>query len=180
MHLRHGEEILRTHKRHRTPFILQFVKLLIVSAILYGLMFFIGKAVEGDWIFWGYAVVSFFLGIAITLVAFDYLLDRLVITNKRVVWINWKSPVKREEHEAELLDIQDIKTHEKGILSKLRLFDYGLLEIETAGSKTCIIFTECPDPENVKTFILNQMEKQRGGIHEKWEPPPKDEEWSVN
>ncbi len=180
MHLRHGEVILRTCKRHSTPYVLQLVKITIVAVPLYIILFFIGKAAEGEWVLWLFAGLSFCLGVVIALLSFDYLLDKLVITNKRVVWINWKSPVKRDEHEAELLDIQDINTREKGVLSKVRMFDYGLLEIETAGSKTCIIFNDCPDPEAIKTFILTQMEKSRGGIHEKWEPPKKEEEWSVN
>lgn len=125
------------------------------------------------------AVISFFLGIVIAIVSLEYLLDKLVITNKRVIWIDWHSLFKREEHEAELFDIQDIQTRETGILSKLRIFDYGLVEVETASSKTCIIFIDCPDPEGTKNFILSQLEKQKGGFASRHDVP-EEEGWSVN
>lgn len=180
MQLRHGEAILRTVKRHSTPYVLRLFKILIVAIPVYIILFFVAREVEGELILFVFAAVSFFIGIIITIMSLDYLLDRLIITNKRVVWINWKSLFKREVHEAELPDIQDIESREKGILSKLRMFDYGFIEIETAASKTCIFFRDCPDPDGVKHFILQQAEKQRGGVHEKWEPPPREEEWSVN
>lgn len=179
MHLRHGETILRTIKRHSTPYLLKILKIILVVIPLYIAIFLIGRETSGELLVWLLGIFSFFTGIIIGLISIDFLFDKVIITTKRVIWINWKSMFKKEEHEAELLDIQDIKTREKGVLSKLRIFDYGFLEIETASSKTCIVFTDCPNPDGIKHFILSQMEKSRGGIHEKREPP-KEEEWSVN
>ena len=139
MRLRHGEEVLKTIKRHPTPFIFKMLKIGLVALPLYFILYLIGRETEGEIGLILFAVLSFALGIIIVLIVFDYVLDRLIITNKRVVWINWKSLIRREEHEAELLDIQDIETREKGILSKLKMFDYGFFEIETAASKTCIL-----------------------------------------
>lgn len=177
MRLREGEMILRTVKRHSTPYIVKILKIVLVALPFYIVIFLISSEIPLVTGF--FLVLSFFLGIIVTLISLDFLLDKLIITNKRVIWVNWKSPFKKEEHEAELLDIQDIETREKGILSKLPIFNYGFLEIETASSKTCICFIDCPHPDQVKHFILSRMEKQRGGIHEKWEPQ-KEEEWSVN
>lgn len=180
MRLHQGEIIVRQIKRHPTPFVLRMVKIALVALPFYILIFYIGQAFSAEWALGLFAAVSFFIGVILMLICFDYIFDRLIITNKRVVWIDWRSPVKREEHEAELLDIQDIETREKGILSKLRMFDYGFLEIETASSKTCIHFFDCPDPESTKHFILGNIEKARGGIREKREPKNPDEDWSVN
>lgn len=179
MHLRHGEVMLREVRRHKTPYVLKLSAVFLVSLPLYLVFFLIGDEFSTEWILLLLAVLSFFVGIVITLISFDYLLDKIIISNKRVVWINWKTPIKREEHEAELIDIQDIETREHGILSKLRIFDYGFLEIETAASKTCIKFNDCPDPEGVKHFILNQMEKPMKILHEKRESKA-EEDWSVN
>ncbi len=147
---------------------------------VYVVVFLIGRETNSQWALIIFAVVSFFIGVIIALISFDYILDKLIITNYRIIWVDWQSIFKREEHEAELIDIQDIETLEKGILSKVKFFDYGLLGIETAASKSCIIFKDCPNPEEVKTFILSTMQKQRGGIREKHEPPREDMEWSVN
>ena len=63
--------------------------------------------------------------------------------------------------EALLYDIQDIHTQEKGVLSALYLFDYGVIRLETASSKTTIVFTEAPDPEGIKTFLSDHIEACR-------------------
>lgn len=180
MQLRHGEAILRTVKRHPTPFVFRVLKIALIALPFYVILFFVARKVEGEWILFLFAAVSFFIGIIIAINCLDYLLDRLIITNKRLIWINWKSLFKREVHEAELIDIQDIESREKGVLSKLKIFDYGFIEIETAASKTCIMFQDCPDPDGLKHFILGQMEKSRGGVKEKWEEKAGEEEWSVN
>jgi len=119
------------------------------------------------------------------MITLDYILDKLIITNKRVIWINWKTLFKREEHEAELMDIQDIETREKGILSKWHIMDYGLLQIATASSTLCISFEDCPDPEGIKHFIILQMEKMYSTVQKNHTTPQpgivlKPEEWSVN
>jgi hypothetical protein len=96
------------------------------------------------------------------LIAYDsiiYFLDRIVISNKRVVHINWKSLFQREETEADLSEIQDIKTTEFGVLSSFRLFDYGTFRVETASSKVSIIFNNANDPEGIKHFIYHLQTK---------------------
>lgn len=174
--------VLHTIKRHKTPYVLKLVKIFLVALPIYIILFLIGqqKEVETWFIVLFFALVSFFLGIIIAAISFDYLMDKLIITNFRVVWVNWKSIFKREEHEAELLDIQDIETREKGILSKMKIFNYGFLEIETASAKTCVSFHDCPNPDSVKHFILGQMQKHRGGLHEKEAEAHAEQEWSVN
>lgn len=180
MRLREGEYILRTIRRHYTPYVLKIAKISVVVIPIYVLFFFMGDQIGIEWFLVILAIISFCVGIILAIISIDYLMDKLIITNKRAVWINWKSIFKKLEHEAELIDIQDIDSQEKGLLSHLSIFDYGIIEIETAGSRVCITFTDCPDPEEVKTFILNQTEKSRGGIHEKHGKPGSNEEWSVN
>lgn len=162
--MREGEIIQRIVKRHWTPFILKAAGIIFIAIPFYIVIYFFGRAIEGDWVYAAYAILSFFIGAAAALMSFDYLLDKLVITNKRVIWINWKSPIKKEEHETELLDIQDIETKEKGVLSKLRIFDYGLLEIETSATKTCITYTDCPDPIGLKHFLILEISKRRSQV----------------
>lgn len=188
MHLRHGETVLKTIKRHKTPYIFKLLKIAVIALPLYFLIFYLGGKLDvgTEIVLGGFAVLSFFIGVIITLISVDYLLDKLVISNRRVVWVDWKSIFRRTEHEVEFTDVQDIETRETGILAKLHWFDYGLIEIETAASKTAIAFQDCPNPEGVKHFILTHMEKHHAGMHGKKEELPRhaekssDEEWSVN
>lgn len=88
-------------------------------------------------------------------IALIYWLDKLVITNLRVVHIDWKYLTVRDEIEAMLDDIQDISTAEKGILSYFRVFDYGDIQIATASSRVVLKFGWAPDPEGIRRFIYH-------------------------
>ncbi len=44
------------------------------------------------------------------------------------------------------------------------MFDYGVLRLETASSKTTIIFTEAPDPEGIKRFVSDAIKHCRPDI----------------
>ncbi len=164
MHLRHGESIVMLVKRHRTPFVFRVVKICILTLPLYLILYFIGRATGSDWVFVGFAAVSFLLGIVIAMIAIDFLFDRLILTDKRIVWVDWQSLLRKEEHEVELLDVQDVEILEKGILPKFPLFHYGSLIIETAASKTAITFHDCPSPEKVDHLIIMESEKLRNAV----------------
>ena len=84
-----------------------------------------------------------------------YWLDRLVVTDQRIVHIDWQYLTVRNESEAELNDIQDIKTGEKGFLSYFYVFDYGFFALSTASAKVIITFLDAPDPEGIRKFIYH-------------------------
>lgn len=163
MHLHENEHVSKTIRRHITPFFFAITKIVFVSLPFYIIAFFIGKNLGMKFSIIIFLVISLFLGFFIVYVAITYVLDRLIITNERVVFVNWKSLWRKDEFEADLIDIQDIRTREKGFFARFRLLDYGLVEIETASSSTVIIFDNAPDPEGIKSYLLSYI-KKRGGI----------------
>lgn len=165
MHLRPGEVVMLRVKRHLTPYVLKLLFVAAMAVPLYGVLFFIWDNSSSELLLILFAIISFVLGAIATLISIDYLLDKLVVTNKRVVWINWKGVFNKHESETELHDIQDIETTDKGLLSKLSLLDYGTLQIETAATTTTIIFTDCKYPHEVKLSILKEVERVREKAH---------------
>ncbi len=185
MHLRNGEVVLKTVKRHKSPFVIKLIAIFIAAVPLYAFILIIGKEIDGEWLLGIVAVLSFCIGLIIALIGFEYLFDKLMITSRRVIWVNWRNPFSREEREAELADIQDIETKEKGLLSNISIFNYGLLEVSTAATQGCIAFKDCVDPSDVEHFIFKQIEALEVKHEEKHTekkdlPHNKDEEWSVN
>lgn len=164
MHLRDGENILIKVKRHPTPYIVRVLGILLLAMPIYFIIYGVGTIISMDVMLILMAILSFLVGIIITIFSLNYFLDTLLISNKRIVLVNWKSIFQREENEVELVDIQDINTLEKGILSGLRILDYGSISIETAASKTSITFTNCPDPEKTKHFILVRIEAYKDSM----------------
>lgn len=159
MQLQNGERIIKIYHHHPIPFIIQIIKALGASLPFFFLLFLLSPSISYEYTIIGIMIImALFTGIIIYL-ALIYWLDKVVITNKRIVHIDWKVLSQRDEGEALLNDVQDIHTKEKGILSAIYLFDYGLLRIETAASKATIIFTEAPDPEGIKKFLMQHIEQ---------------------
>lgn len=157
MHLRSGEVLLKKTKRHKTPFVFKILKILAVASPIYIILLFMARDIDAEWILLAFAATSFFVGIVIAIVAVEYLFDRLIITNERIVHIDWHSVFRKEEHTAELKDVQDVQINVKGLLSKIGFFNYGMIEVETASAKICVTFHDCPNPEGIKNLIFRQL-----------------------
>lgn len=100
-----------------------------------------------------YIIVMFIFSLIFIYITLIYWLDRLVITNRRVVFIDWKYLSVKVEAETELKDIQDIVSRENGIFSLIPFLDFGTIKIKSASNKTAITFPQAPDPNGMKKFI---------------------------
>lgn len=153
MHLQQQEKVLKIIHHHLMPGLIGALKIFFISLPFFLILAFLSGILSISQL----ALASTFLLLLFAGVIFIYFcfyyLDRLVITNLRILHIDWKGILKRVEHEASLVDIQDIKTEEKGVLSFLPFFDYGIFSLETASTKTSIVFKNAPDPEGIKRFI---------------------------
>ena len=160
MHIRDGECITKIVKRHPTPFVLRMLGVLTFAVPLYIVLYMFNKNdADAEWIFITFVFVSVFIAVLVITLAVDYLLDKLIITNKRVIWVNWRSIVKKSESEVELRDIQDVDTKDKGLLSSIPIFNYGLMQIATASSDIAITFLDCPDHNAIKHLIMLEVEQ---------------------
>jgi len=155
MDIREGEQILKIFHHHYTPFIFWIFRIIFVFLPFYLLLFFIQKSVSAD-IFIIVLFVIFLMFFSIVLYkSFVYWLDKLYVTNQRIIYVNWVSIFSRKESEALLDDIQDIKTNEKGIISYIKIFDYGTFSLTTASAKTTLTFDLAPDPEGIRQYIYH-------------------------
>jgi hypothetical protein len=161
MDLQKGERIVKIYHHHPFPFLVQLVKVLGASIPFFFFIYLISSGLTSQQLVIANLIVIGLFSVVILYLALVYWLDKLVITSKRVVHIDWKFLSKRDEGEALLYDIQDIHTQEKGLLAALYLFDYGIIRLETASSKTTILFTEAPNPEGIKSFLSDHIEACR-------------------
>ena len=159
MQLRKGEKIIRIYRHHPTPYIFSVFELLLGLLPFLGLLLWLGNGLSDSAIFWwslGIGVFFLFMFLHIT---FVYWLDKLVITNQRIVYVEWTFLTIRREAEAFLHDIQDIQTKENGIFASFNIFDYGTFTLKTAASKVTLVFLDAPDPEGIRNFVYNFKEK---------------------
>jgi hypothetical protein len=159
MHLKSGENFIKEFHHHPVPFVFRAIKIAIVSLPFFLVASFFQNTLPGATMTYIYSGIALIFALLIVHDGVLFFWDKLIITNTRIVHVNWKSLFKREESEVELADIQDIDSVEKGILSNLKLFDYGLFRIETASSMASIVFTDVTDPEGIKDFIYHLQVK---------------------
>jgi len=157
MYLAKDERILKTYYHHYTPFLANLLKLFVATIPFYLLLYFMRDGFTFGVIMAVHLIIVFLFSLVAVYMTLVYWLDRLVVTNRRIIFIDWEYLTVKTEHESELKDIQDITSREKGIVALIPFFDYGELVIKTSASQTFIKFTEAPDPDGIKKFIYTQI-----------------------
>ncbi len=159
MRLDSDESKIKTFLHHPLPFVFMVIKTAIASLPFFLVASFFRDVLDSTQMFYTYAAIT---GIFVLIVAYEalvYFLDRLVITNKRIVHVDWKTLFRVEESGAEFHEIQDIETTGPGILAIFPFLNYGKFILETAATTTAIIFKNATDPEGIKHFIYHLQQK---------------------
>ncbi len=159
MHLSPDERILKVYHHHYFPYAILLAKTIGASIPFYFVLFLFADAIDGNALLLLNAAIVLLFLLVVAYITFVYWMDRLIITNKRVVYIDWKFITIRTESEAKLNDIQDVRTVERGVLSSIPFLDYGIVTIRTASDKTLIEFPEAPNPEAIR-HVIYQIQKQ--------------------
>jgi len=155
MDLREDERVLKIYHHHPTPFVFKMIRTIIGVLPFFFLLYMAKDSFSMSGFVISNLVLFFIFAIICLYAAVIYWMDKLVITNERVVYVNWISMTVRKEYEAFLHDIEEIQTQEKGFISKFYIFDYGRFILETAATSVSIDYTEAPDPEGIRKFIYN-------------------------
>lgn len=155
MQLQANEEVVKVYHHHLTARIIRSLRILVAGLPFYLVAWFFRDTLSSQQMFWLYFFVSVGIIGALLYDGILYYLDRLVITNRRILYIDWNGALSNTEHEAELVDIQDIETREKGFIAMFPFLDYGDFTLETASTHTTIHFPNAPDPEGIKHFIYH-------------------------
>ncbi len=157
------ELFLRQHPIVNIPWIVVSVVLLISPIVLFPLLLY---AIPSSFVIpTGYLiVVSAFWYVA----TFGYILANFlfwffniyILTNERIVDIYFYYLLYKRFSEAELVKIQDISFTEGGLLATT--FDYGNVEIETAGERPKLVFEKVPHPEKIVETIRSLTQGEKG------------------
>ncbi len=83
--------------------------------------------------------------------------DIAILTNKRIIDINQKGLFHRVIDELDILHIEDVSSKVTGIFGTF--FDFGIVEIQTAGAERNFIFRGVPHPRQIARQIMAQYKK---------------------
>lgn len=112
----------------------------------------------------GYLIVGTVFWYVVT---FGFLLARFlrwffniyIVTNERVVDIDFVNLLYKEFSEARLAKIQDLSFNAKGIFAAI--FNYGSVHIQTAGEMPNFVFEKVSNPEQIVKTISEAAEKAK-------------------
>lgn len=172
-------------RRHPITFVPQlflFVLMLVLPLVV-GRMVFDGKPIElanpllqaG-----GILLISaYYLGAILFVMGqfVDYYLDITIVTNDRILDIEQKGIFGRQISELDLSRIQDVNSEIKGIFPTI--FNYGLVEVQTAGDEAQFEFHDTPSPNHVRQRVIElaalDRKREARETHQgsgKTQPPP--------
>jgi hypothetical protein len=91
-----------------------------------------------------------------------YVLNTVIITNKRIIDRDQHGFFDQKVSELHLYRVQDATVYTKGIIpTTLR---YGDVIVQTAGMEQKFIFHEVPHPESVKASIMKAVSMTHAGV----------------
>lgn len=85
-----------------------------------------------------------------------YNTNELVVTNENIIQVLQYSLFSRQVSQLNLAKIQDVSVDQLGLLSTF--FNFGTIEIETAGEAANFRFTYTPNPNRVAKLIIEAHE----------------------
>jgi hypothetical protein len=153
MRLGPDEILLKTYYHHYTPYLVDLAKIFGAMLPFYFLLFLFREALTFKVLLIFNIFIVLLFGMVTLYVTLVYWLDKLVVTNKRLIYMDWKYLTIKTEYETEIKDIQDIISMERGFISMFAIFDYGTLEIKTSSNISAIVFEKAPNPNGIKKFI---------------------------
>lgn len=141
---------------------------LVLGMILLGAIFsavFANLGIEGgSQVALSSGAFVFFLAMAI-IIAFDtfarWFYTVNIITDQRIVDVDFINVLRHEFSEAQLERIEDVNHNVSGLLGTL--FDFGTVTIQTAGAQPEFEFNNVPRPRDVQDTLFDLIELKQSG-----------------
>ncbi len=163
--LQPGEHVICTIKRHPIGILGVYGLCGLVAIVTAVLSFGLAPSIFSDsssrQIFLTGSLISLIVGA--TCAAFALIATKVywgnawTLTTDSLTQVDQLSLFKRHSSQLSLESLEDVTAEQNGILT--RLFNYGLLKVETAGERSKFVFPFCPNPNYYAAQILSAREK---------------------
>jgi uncharacterized membrane protein YdbT with pleckstrin-like domain len=102
-------------------------------------------------------IYTLFLVLALFLIWLIYYLNVQIITDRRIVDIDQVGLFHHEVSELHIENIEDVTSDISGVFGNL--FNYGMVYVQTAGSRERFEFDQVPNPGKINKLLLDLYEK---------------------
>lgn len=86
-----------------------------------------------------------------------------IVTDERVIDVDWYSVTQRKVSSTQIAKVQDVNASQGGVFAGM--FDYGNIQIQTAGTEENFEFTAVPHPQ----LVARKIEELMGKEERQWE-----------
>ena len=162
--LQSGEQVLAVIRRH--PFFLWPRTLLWLGfalggpIILYWVLSLINVQDDISTFFWIVtAIWVVFWGVRLFLNWYQYQYDIWIITNQRILDSRKATPINHKLATADLINLQDITVHKRGIFASI--LGFGDVSCETATARDAFVLAGVSQPVEVQSLIDRERDRER-------------------
>lgn len=166
-----GERAITVIHRHSIGLIIIYLEALIGIIALAALIAFVAPdslrnlSAEANrlliaGVIFAVAILTLFLFVA----TYVYRQSKLIIADKSLVQILQKSLFYRDVSRLSYSNVEDVTAQQRGILSTM--FNFGNLEVQTAGEMDNFFFPSCPDPNRYAHIILEARQQYAISLEE--------------
>jgi len=161
----HVEIVKRRHPVTFLPAIFFFILMIAIPPVMLAIVFEGTVSIANPLLHAAGVLLlsTYYLGINLFFIGqlVDYYLDITIITNDRIIDIEQKGIFGRQISELDLARIQDVNSEVKGIIPSL--FNYGLVEIQTAGEEANFELHDAHDPHGIRARVieLSALDRKR-------------------
>lgn len=92
----------------------------------------------------------------------DYYLDIWIITDERIIDVRQEGFFSRVVSELKLFQVQDVTSEMQGLFQFV--FRYGDVHVQTAAETQRFVFSQIPNPEEVRDMIIKLVERKKHAV----------------
>lgn len=158
-------------RRHWIAFASFFIGIMIMIAISLGLFIATVAVIKNsagysasfyNWMILLAGTFASFTILFASVAWFDFYFDIHIVTDRRIVDVNQNRLFSRMISELTLEDVEDVSVEFIGALSTF--FNYGDINIQTAGTRNNFIFHNIANPREVGSIIVDLAEQSKNGV----------------
>ncbi len=83
--------------------------------------------------------------------------SHILITNENIIEVRQISLFSKKTSHLNMINVEDVTVRKKGILQTM--LNYGTLVVQTAGELENFVFTNAPDPDTYRRYIIQAHEE---------------------
>ena len=145
------EKLILTTRKHWFILAVEIFPLVIIAFAPLFLLIWADITGYGALFVFSYALWLLLLWIIAFVMWTNYYLDAILITDKRVIYIEQAGLFSRHLSEIAIRNIQDQRVEVFGILATM--FNFGNLTIQSAGANRKFVMRHFPDPHRLRDII---------------------------